>query len=99
VAKRLAACLIRTFEPFAHWLEIRHLTEYSDAQHGFDAGLLGNHSVIEAPTSQTVRHCHIREGDGGVLMNADIGATFSHKDACVRMSAATRSLRSKRARR
>jgi len=61
------------------------LTEYPDAQHGFDAGLLGNNSVVEAATSQTVRHCHIREGDGGLLMNADTGATFSYKDACVEL--------------
>ena len=47
--------------------------------------LLGNNSVVEAATSQTVRHCHIREGDGGLLMNADTGATFSYKDACVEL--------------
>ena len=33
--------------------------------------------------AQTVRHCHIREGDDGVLFNADADAPFTYKDACV----------------
>jgi len=61
------------------------LTEYPDAPHGFDAGLLGNNSVVEAKNAQTVRHCHIREGDGGVLLNADTEAPFGYKDACVEL--------------
>jgi dienelactone hydrolase len=61
------------------------LTEYPDAQHSFDSGLLGNHSVVEAAGSQTVRRCHIREGEGGVLLNADTESPFSYKDACVEL--------------
>jgi hypothetical protein len=61
------------------------LTEYPASQHGFDAGLLGNNSVVEAAGSQTVRHCHIREGEGGVLRNADTELPFSYKDACVEL--------------
>jgi dienelactone hydrolase len=61
------------------------LTEYPDAQHGFDAGLLGNNSVVEAANSQTVRNCHIREGEGGVLLNVDTEAPFSYKDSCVEL--------------
>lgn len=61
------------------------LTEYPDSQHGFDAGLLGNNNVVEAANAQTVRHCHIREGEGGVLLNADTETPFSYKDACVEL--------------
>jgi dienelactone hydrolase len=59
------------------------LTEYPDAQHGFDAGLAGNSSVLVAAGSQTVRHCHIREAEGGVLLNADTETPFSYRDSCV----------------
>jgi dienelactone hydrolase len=59
------------------------LTEYPDSQHAFDLGLLGIDSKVVAANAQTVRHCHIQEGDGGVLMNADTHAPFSYKDACV----------------
>jgi len=61
------------------------LTEYPDSQHGFDAGLLGNSSVVVSANAQTVRHCHIREGEGGVLLNADTEAPFSYKDSCVEL--------------
>ncbi|MGY4571078.1 carboxymethylenebutenolidase [Bradyrhizobium pachyrhizi] len=61
------------------------LTEYPDSAHGFDAGLIGNNTVVEATGSQTVRHCTIREGEGGVLMNASTQAPFSYKDACVEL--------------
>lgn len=62
------------------------LTEYPDSAHGFDAGLIGNNTVVEATGSQTVRHCTIKEGDGGVLMNASTQAPFSYKDSCVEFS-------------
>jgi dienelactone hydrolase len=62
------------------------LTEYPDAQHGFDAGLVGNSSVFVAAGSQTVRHCHIREGEGGALLNADTGTPFSYQDSCVELN-------------
>ncbi|GAC1343188.1 MAG: dienelactone hydrolase family protein [Bradyrhizobium sp.] len=59
------------------------LTEYPDSQHGFDVGLLGVNTVTVSANAQTARHCHIREGDGGVLMNADTKAPFGYKDACI----------------
>jgi dienelactone hydrolase len=62
------------------------LTEYPDSQHGFDAGLLGISGVFTSANAQTVRHCHITEGDGGVLMNADTKMTFSYSDPCVELN-------------
>jgi len=62
------------------------LTKYPDSPHGFDSGLLGVNATIVAVNSQTVRHCHIREGEGGQLMNADTQQAFSYKDACVELS-------------
>jgi dienelactone hydrolase len=59
------------------------LTEYPDSPHGFDSGLLGVNTSHVATGAQTVRHCHIREGEGGLLMNADTQAPFSYKDDCV----------------
>jgi dienelactone hydrolase len=59
------------------------LTEYPDSQHGFDAGLLGVSSNVVASGAQTVRSCRIREGEGGVLVNAETSEPFSYKDACV----------------
>ncbi|MBC9882365.1 carboxymethylenebutenolidase [Bradyrhizobium sp. INPA01-394B] len=62
------------------------LTEYPDSAHGFDSGLLGVSTVTVSANAQTVRNCHIREGDGGVLMNADTNAPFTYKDACVELN-------------
>ena len=59
------------------------LTEYADSPHGFDAGLAGLDSVQVSANAQTVRHCHIKEGDGGVLVNADTQVPFTYKDPCV----------------
>ncbi|MEO6840370.1 MAG: dienelactone hydrolase family protein [Bradyrhizobium sp.] len=59
------------------------LTEYPDSAHGFDAGLLGVSTVGVSANAQTARHCHIKEGEGGVLMNADTQAPFGYKDACI----------------
>ena len=59
------------------------LTEYPDSAHGFDAGLLGLSTVGVSANAQTARHCHIKEGEGGVLMNADTQAPFGYKDACI----------------
>ena len=61
------------------------LTEYPDSPHGFDAGLLGVNTNTVAAGAQTVRHCHIKEGEGGLLMNADTQAPFSYKDECVEL--------------
>jgi dienelactone hydrolase len=54
------------------------LTEYPDSPHGFDAGLLGVNTNTVAAGAQTVRHCHIREGEGGLLMNAETHQPFSY---------------------
>jgi dienelactone hydrolase len=62
------------------------LTEYADSQHGFDSGLVGMSTTTVSANSQTVRNCRIREGDGGVLMNASTQAPFSYKDACVELN-------------
>jgi len=62
------------------------LTEYPDSAHGFDAGLLGNNSLGVSVSAQTARHCHIKEGEGGVLMNADTQAPFGYKDACIELN-------------
>jgi dienelactone hydrolase len=62
------------------------LTEYPDSAHGFDAGLLGVSTVNVSANAQTARHCHIREGEGGVLMNADTQAPFGYKDACIELN-------------
>jgi dienelactone hydrolase len=60
------------------------LTEYPNAEHGFDNPIGPNPAVV-AKTSQSVRDCDIREGDEGVLTNAATGAAFGYKDECVRL--------------
>jgi dienelactone hydrolase len=62
------------------------LTEYPDSAHGFDAGLLGLSTVAVSANAQTARNCHIREGEGGVLINADTQAPFGYKDACIELN-------------
>ena len=62
------------------------LTEYPDSAHAFDAGLLGVSTVSVSANAQTARDCHIKEGEGGVLMNADTQAPFSYKDACIELN-------------
>jgi dienelactone hydrolase len=62
------------------------LTEYPDSAHGFDAGLLGANTIAVSANAQTARNCHIREGEGGVLMNADTQAPFGYKDACIELN-------------
>jgi dienelactone hydrolase len=62
------------------------LTEYPDSQHGFDQGLLGLNSVAVSANAQTARNCHIKEGEGGVLMNADTNAPFGYQDACIELN-------------
>jgi dienelactone hydrolase len=58
------------------------LTEYPDAQHGFDTPL--NVGVVQvAANAQTVRGCTIREADGGVLINSATQKPFSYTDDCV----------------
>jgi len=62
------------------------LTEYPDSQHGFDSGLLGVSTTVVSTNAQTARNCHLREGEGGVLMNGDTQAPFSYKDACIELN-------------
>jgi dienelactone hydrolase len=62
------------------------LTEYPDSQHGFDAGLLGINNVRVAVNAQSVRNCHIKEGEGGQLLDADTQEPFSYKDSCVALN-------------
>jgi dienelactone hydrolase len=62
------------------------LTEYPDSQHAFDAGLLGVSAITVSANAQTARNCHIIEGEGGVLMNADTNAPFGYKDACIELN-------------
>jgi dienelactone hydrolase len=62
------------------------LTEYPDSQHGFDSGLLGVSTTTVSTNAQTARNCKLREGDGGVLMNADTKAPFSYQDACIELN-------------
>jgi dienelactone hydrolase len=58
------------------------LTEYADAQHGFDAPL---GAVVVAKGAQTVRACTIKEGPTGVLVNTATGSPFAYTDACVQL--------------
>lgn len=58
------------------------LTEYADAQHGFDSPL---GAVVVAKGAQTVRACTIKEGPTGVLVNTATGAPFAYTDACVQL--------------
>jgi len=62
------------------------LTEYPDSQHAFDAGLLGVSTTTVSANAQTARNCHIREGEGGVLMNADTQKPFGYSDACIELN-------------
>src|SRR3954471_11405684 len=61
------------------------LTEYPDAQHGFDTPLNVG-AVIVSTGAQTVRGRKIREGEGGVLLNVSTQQPFSYKDACVQLN-------------
>jgi hypothetical protein len=62
------------------------LTEYPDSQHAFDLGPVGLNKVTVSANAQTARNCHIKEGEGGVLMNADTQAPFGYQDACIELN-------------
>jgi dienelactone hydrolase len=62
------------------------LTEYPDSQHGFDSGLLGLSTIAISANAQTARNCHLKEGEGGQLMNAETQAPFTYKDACIELN-------------
>jgi dienelactone hydrolase len=58
------------------------LTEYPNAQHGFD-NPLGTAAPFEVKGAQTVRNCRIAEEPKGTLINAVSKQPFSYKDPCV----------------
>jgi dienelactone hydrolase len=60
------------------------ITEYPDAQHGFDTPFPIGAGV--AANAQTVRNCRIREAEGGVLLNVSTQQPFSYTDACVQFN-------------
>jgi hypothetical protein len=62
------------------------LTEYPDSAHGFDVALLGLSAVVVSANAQSARNCRLKEGEGGVLINADTQAPFTYKDACIALN-------------
>jgi len=58
------------------------LTEYPNAQHGFD-NPLGAAAPFMVKGAQTVRNCRLMEEPTGVLINAVSKEPFTYKDACV----------------
>ena len=61
------------------------LTEYPNAQHGFD-NPLGSVAPFMVKGAQTVRNCQIAEEPKGVLINAVTKEPFTYKDACVQQN-------------
>jgi dienelactone hydrolase len=57
------------------------LTEYPNANHGFDNPLGGSMPAVSS--SQNVRHCTIREEPEGQLINAVSKQRFTYADPCV----------------
>jgi dienelactone hydrolase len=58
------------------------LTEYPNAQHGFD-NPLGTPAPLTAKGAQTVRNCRIAEEPKGILINAVSRQPFTYRDPCV----------------
>ena len=58
------------------------LTEYPNAQHGFD-NPLGTPAPFMVKGAQTVRNCRIAEEPKGMLINAVSKQLFTYKDPCV----------------
>jgi dienelactone hydrolase len=61
------------------------LTEYPNAQHGFDNPIAPT-TPVAATNSQSVRDCTIKETAPGTLTNTETSAPFTFKDACVKLS-------------
>ena len=61
------------------------LTEYPNAQHGFD-NPLGTVAPFMVKGAQTVRACQIAEEPKGVLINAVTKEPFTYKDSCVQQN-------------
>jgi len=57
------------------------LTEYPDAQHVFDGATIK--APVKLEKAQTVRHCRLREVEGGRIINSQTGQTFTYLDPCV----------------
>ena len=77
----LATCLAYTERLRRAGRDVQ-LTEYPNAQHGFDNPLYGTPPVF-VKDLQTVRHCSIREEPVGELINAATKQPFTYKDPCV----------------
>ena len=58
------------------------LTEYPNAQHGFD-NPLGTPAPFAAKGAQTVRNCSIVEEPKGILINAVSKQPFTYREPCV----------------
>ena len=61
------------------------LTEYPNAQHGFD-NPLGSVAPFMVKGAQTVRACQIAEEPKGVLINAVTKEPFTYKDPCIQQN-------------
>jgi dienelactone hydrolase len=60
------------------------LTEYPDAQHGYD-NPLGPKPPIVSKDSQSTRDCVLKEEPRGVIVNARTGQPFTYADPCVKL--------------
>ncbi len=58
------------------------LTEYPNAEHGFD-NPLGANPPVPTKADQSVRACKIRENEGAVLINEATQKPFAYTDDCV----------------
>ncbi|MGO9831598.1 MAG: dienelactone hydrolase family protein [Myxococcaceae bacterium] len=59
------------------------LTEYAETHHAFDVSWLK--PPVKISDGQTTRHCQLREGAGGVIINSQTGQRFTYADACVEL--------------
>ncbi|MEI7704130.1 MAG: dienelactone hydrolase family protein [Deltaproteobacteria bacterium] len=57
------------------------LTEYPDAHHAFDGAT--RKEPVKLEKAQTVRHCQLREVEGGRIVNGQTGKAFTYDDPCV----------------
>ena len=57
------------------------LTEYADAQHVFDGA--ARKVPLKLEKAQTVRHCQLREVEGGRIVSGQTGKDFTYDDPCV----------------
>jgi dienelactone hydrolase len=70
----------------AKGFDIQH-TEFPGAYHVFDWQALRNPTRIEK--GQTSRHCELKEGDDGRIMNVKSGQPFTYSDPCVEYGVTT----------